>query len=534
MITIPLRQKCLILLSLLFVMTAATLLPATAMAQTAYEHLNQETKPVFKQGHTLPVLSRWGWQMDTQTRIELADHWGYGLELGNITNAFVDKLIAEPESDDAKLVKMAKEQPDKYKLAVMTWRPLLGNVLNKAAKTDPKLAEQIKATRVRDADGNQPEGPDWKMWSPLAPMDLFNMAAKESSEPLKRLRELAPIAIVMNGGEYGMHPYGHSGKYWAMDPNVVAAKGEMSWYEFASMKKHDQEAPISKAIRDAVPDRQMFVFYHFGGVPTWDSWTWSTDAKYTMKLADVPTQSLYYKHFNTGWTGKKNLLTHFLITVAQAIELDAPLSYNWYCAGWGERAYSDQDRYMGFLKANYAAGTIGGVAGFFSRPKAGFAADLGEETPSWLWQMEDLGRVHALYSHLEDLIRNGDLLKGDIVEDPNKPDKRYQGLPRYEFNTQDENARVIIRKHKTKDLWLACAWAADGDARSVSVNVPDLGEVELEARPAGSVYLITHSLPIQYEPPVVKATLIDLDAMLPSQKAGEQVAKALKDLKPAK
>lgn len=499
-------------------------------AQTAYEHLQKETKPVFKEGHTLPVLSRWGWQMSTETRIELADHWGYGLELGNITNAFVDKVIAEPESDDAKLIKMAKEQPEKYKLAVMTWRPMLGNVMAKAAKTDPKLAEQIKATRVRDADGNQPEGPDWKMWSTEAPMDLFNMAAKESSEPLKRLRALAPIAIVMNGGEYGLHPYGHSGKYWLQDPKVVAAKGEMSWYDYASMKKRDQEAPISKANRDAVPDRQLYLLYHFGGVPTWDSWAWSTNAKYTMELADVPTQSLYYKHFNSGWSGKKDLLTHFMISTSQAIALNAPLSYNWYCAGWGERAYSDEDRYNGFLKSNYAAGAIGGVAGFFSRPKNGFDKDLGEETPSWLWQMEALGRVHALYSHMEDMLRNGDLLKGDKDEHREKVDSRYNGQPSYEFYTGDENVRVIVRKHKTKNLWLASAWAAEGDARTVIVAVPDLGDVQLEARPAGSVYLITASQPIDYEPPVPHVTLIDTDAMLPSQSAVANVAEAMKGL----
>jgi hypothetical protein len=503
-----------------------------ANAQTAYEHLQKETKPVFKPGYTLPHLSRWGWSLSYDTRVELADHWGYALEMARISPQAVEKLKADlalkdgPVSDDGRILKLAQDHPDRYVLALLVWRPLAGKTLANAAANDPKLAAMKERISVRDAEGKVPEAPAWKLWSPEAPAGIFDWAAKGSAQPIHDLQQLAPkakIAILLNGGEYGLSVYGHSGKYWAMDPKVVAAKGDMSWYDYTSMKKRDQEMPITQAVTAVAPNRELYLCYHFGGVPTWDGWTWSTNARYTLQLSDYPNQSLYYKHFNTGWTGKNDLLSNFLLSTSQAIELKHPLSYNWYCAGWGKRPFSDEDRYYGFLKANYAAGAIGGVAGYFSYPpkdQGGFNGNLGPKAPSWLWQITALARVHALYSHLEDMLRHGQLLKGDKV------DKSFGDHPTYEFNTSDPAVRVVVRKHDSKDLWLACAWAADGPARDVTVEIPDLGPVTLNARPAGSVYLLTKTEPVRYEPPIVTATLIDTDAMLPSQTAEAQVKKA--------
>ncbi len=228
------------------------------------------------------------------------------------------------------------------------------------------------------------------------------------------------------------------------------------------------------------------------------------------KVTDLPDQSLYYKHFNTGWTGKRDLLTNFLQATAQAIEFGDPLSYNWVCGGWGKREHSDPERYMGYLKCLYAGGMTGGVAGYFSRPKGGFDGDVGKEPPSWLWQMTHLARVHAMFSHLDEFLRQGDLLPG--------PDKhrKLKTVSAYEFPTGHRDARVLVRKHRKRNEWLIVAWAADGKQRKVDVHIPDLGDVELLARPCGTVYRAVAIQKTDYEPPVPTLTLVDPDGMLPS------------------
>ena len=96
--------------------------------------------------------------------------------------------------------------------------------------------------------------------------------------------------------------------------------------------------------------------------------------------------------------------------------------------------------------------------------------------------MTVLGRAHALFSHLEEFLRNGDLLPG-----PGKH-RWSDDLPAYEFPTGDPGVRVVARKHRERGEWLITAWAAEGEDREVSVEIPELGKVTLLARSCGSVY----------------------------------------------
>ena len=58
----------------------------------------------------------------------------------------------------------------------------------------------------------------------------------------------------------------------------------------------------------------------------------------------------------------------------------------------------------------------------------------------------------------------------------------------YEFPTGDRDARVVVRKLIGKPEWLIAAWAAGGADRQVSVRIPELGRVAVQARICGSVY----------------------------------------------
>ena len=467
----------------LVVAVAVAALCSHARGMDALGHLRAASKPTFKQGHTLPPLTRWGWAMPFDVQVELAEHWGYALELGE-ANAGLVKKLDDPKSVPAKLCALTASDPKRYPLSVLTYRACGSKKFRESLPPD---------TWCRDADGKPIEGHRWKQWSPEAPDAVFERAAAEAVKHLKAVQEKAPIAIALNGGEYALSVFGHSGKLWKQDPTVVKAKGERSWFDYISQRKAHQESIITRAVRAALPGRLLYIYYYADGCPHrnryggWLVWAW--DYKWMKAVSDLPSGSSYYRHFNSGWTGNSDLLTQTLNSITQQIAEGQPISYNWVCGGWTRKSpdkdFSDDARYTGYLKCYYTAGMIGGIAGYFAYPKGGFAGDLGPKPPSWLTQMMVLARVHALFSHLEDFLRNGDLLPG-----PNKHCWS-KDLPACELPTGDPTARVITRKHRARDEWLLTAWAAAGPDRQVAVTIPKLGRVQLEARAQGSVYRAT-------------------------------------------
>jgi hypothetical protein len=479
----------------------------SANAKTPVEHLKEAEKPQFRKGHTLLPLTRWGWMMSFDVQVELTENWGYALEFGDATADTAAKL-SDPQSIYAKLCALTAADPQRYPLSVLAWR----------ACYSEKLQDEVpEETWCHDMEGRLSNGR--KTWSPEAPDVTFQRAGAEAAEPLKAIRRKCPIAAVLNGGEYGLNVIGWDGRVWEGDPVVVGAKGRRSWFDYISERKAHQEVIISDAVRAVVPDRKLYIFYHTSGCPHRDRysgwWRWAWDYQYMRKVSDIPNSSIYYMHFNSGFTGADDMLTQALNAVGRQLTFKDPLSYNWLCAGWeqeklGEAAFSDLERYMGYLKCYYTAGQIGGVAGYFSYPRpGGFTGDVGQEPPHWLRQMMVLGHAHALFSHLEDFLRNGDLLPG--------PDKHRfsKDQPAYEFPSGDAEARVVARKHRKRAEWLVTAWAAGGNDREVSVTIPDLGKVTVLARKSGAVYRVT----LKDGQPAPQ--LVDKDGMLPTAGLGE-------------
>ena len=455
----------------------AILAAGEARAATAFEHLKAAPKPAFKRGHTLPPLTRWGWAMAYKTRVELAEHWGYALELGEANDGLA-KQLDDPRSTPSRLCALARKDPKRYPLFVLAHRACYRKEVTESAPPetwciDPKTKK--------------------KVWSPEAPDAVFERAAALGVAPLKKVLEKAPIAIILNVGEYALSVYGHHGRIWAADPRVIKARGTQPWYEYISRCKGRQETIISNAFRKACRKRLLYIYYYADGCPhrkrygAWDTWAW--DYKWMKPVSDLPSSSIYYRHFNSGWTGPNDMLTQALNSAAQQIALDEPLSYNWLNAGWtrknlGDAAFGELERYEGFLKCWYTAGMVGGVAGYFAFPKGGFTRDVGPEPPHWLRQMMVLSRVHARFSHLEAFLRTGDLLPG-----PGKH-RWSTDLPACEFPTGDATARVVARKRRDRAEWLVTAWAAAGDDRPVTVTIPGLGPVTANATAAGNVVVM--------------------------------------------
>ncbi|MBM4038820.1 MAG: hypothetical protein FJ290_09925 [Planctomycetes bacterium] len=471
-----------------------------ASAATPLEHLRAAPRPKFREGHALPPLTRWGWRLSYDIQVELAEHWGYALELGEVNAALVPQLD-DPKSLPARLCALAATDPKRYPLSALAYR----------APCDGKFIATLPPEAwCQDAEGKVIEP---RTWSPEAPDAVFQKAADAAVAPLKKVLEKAPIAIILNGGEYALSVAGHCAKVWQQDPKVMKAKGERDWFDYISERKARQELIITEAIRAACPKRLLYIYYYVEGCPHrnryggWKAWAW--DYPPMRRVSDLASSSIYYQHFNSGWTGNNDMLTQALNATAQHLAAGDALSYNWLNAGWtrekmGDKAFGDIVRYAGYLKCYYTAGMLGGCAGYFAYPKGGFDGDIQPEPPHWLAQMTALGHVHALFSHLEEFLQKGDLLPG--------PDKHRwsKDLPAYEFPTGDADARVVARKHRERDEWLITAWAAGGPDRKASVTIPGLGAAEVEARACGSVYraVLKNGKPL--------LTLVDRDGMNPS------------------
>ncbi|HOJ40665.1 MAG TPA: hypothetical protein PK644_09425, partial [bacterium] len=340
-----------------FLLTASFLL-----AKTPYEFLKEAKKPEFQKGHTLLPLSRWGWELANDVRLELARNWGYGVEL----NERIDQEVCQAA------------RKEKLPLAVIVPRPLYR--LGKGFLDD--LADQAFC---RDEKGNVVKN----VFSPQAPDVIFEKTGEFTVDFLNKVAEVAGeenIKVILNGGEYGLGVYGFGSKYWQNDPEVIKAKGEKSWFDYISERKAAQERLIYQTVKKAFP-AAAYIYYHTEGThtnryPGW--WQWSYDYRQMRTISNFPATSIYYGHFTSGFDPKGSLgdmLTQALNSVAQQLQFGDNLSYNWLNAGWeGNKQLADLSLYMGYLKCYYTAGMIGGVAGYFSVPaRGGFKGDQGEE-----------------------------------------------------------------------------------------------------------------------------------------------------------
>jgi hypothetical protein len=464
---------------------------------TPAEWLKAQPKPAFRAGATLPRLTRFGWVLPLDTRIELTEHWGYALEFGGYVDMGVVARLDTPNSDEAKMAALVKADPKRYPVAVICSRRLPGT------EAPPESWTRDQDGKVLNGKAQSMDGTEWSegkgaVWSPEAPDAVWQLAGQYRADPLRELvKRGVPLSIVLNGGEYGLGVLGFAKPVWAKDPKIVdavTAQFKGAWRDYASTKKAHAERIIADAVRAAVPKRDLYVYYTAGGGvlrnKDWAIDDWGAQWKHMRGVSDLPSNEIYYRHFNDGFTGRLNLLTIALNAVAAEIAVGDTLSYNWICGGWtrgdAEKYIADLERWTGFLKCYYTAGMLGANVGYYEYPTGGFGAKFPADAPPiWLRQMAASAHVHALFSQVEELVRQGDLLPGPMKHAISPADSAY------EFPTGDETARVLVRKHRTKAEWLLTAWAADGPDRAVTVRVPELGRLTLQARVCGSVYRAT-------------------------------------------
>ncbi|MEI6715903.1 MAG: cadherin-like beta sandwich domain-containing protein [Verrucomicrobiota bacterium] len=517
-------------LSVLFFLGSLSIDPLNAASQTSEpetinpaEWLAAQKKPSFRDGYTLPRLTRFGWTLPESARVELAKNWGYALEFGGYVDENTIAKLANPNSTESRMVALAKSDPQRYPLSVICSRRMPEQEAPDSAWCHDEDGKLLLGDG-KSMDGTPWSGDNTPVFSPEAPDSVWLLAGSYRATPLQSLQAQlganAPISIVLNGGEYGLGVPGWASGVWAKDPKVLDAAKPLgwtgkrptlaAWAKYGSTKKAHSEKLIADKVREVTPNRSLYVYYTAGGRTLrnkdWSIDSWGPIWEDMRGVSDLPSNEVYYKSpgSNHQLTGRLNLLTCALNAVGAEIPTGNTLSYNWISGGWvrGNEEYyvCDMERWTGFLKCYYTAGMIGANVGYYEYPEAqtlqvnggtvnisaGFGARFpADQPPVWLRQMVASSHVHALFSQVEDLVRNGDLLPGPMKHSISTSD------PAYEFPTGDETARVLVRKHRTSPSWLVTAWVSAGEDRDVVVNVPELGRLTLGARSCGSVYKAT-------------------------------------------
>jgi len=387
------------------------------------------------------------------------------------------------------------------------------------------------------------------------------------------------VDITINMAEYSPGVPGHSNTdtKWRADPNVLMWWNELQAIPYDGSAYYPDRVPgreammelehqyvsglyeaknkLEPAVRAAcksVYPNTTYINYGTGdcgeGILSWRPRSaWGFPYWMAKRHTDLPSWE-FYRGYHAGWMdGDKNtIITQ--TTNSAAIQTEggngglgetSNISYNWIGMGWSNpaeypnRVAPDIEQF-GYLKLIYIlTGCVGNVIGYFQQPlwetggthPAWLDDPIGPGDQDWVRQCLIAGHVHAMFSHLENYIRDGDVLPGDgqhhlsrdVYSRPVWPHASYEfahelGTPTtgalYKtIGDHSDNpeypvrAHVAARKLRGAEDYLVCGFSSDGVTRALHPTIPGLGRVTVAARPGGTIYRMRPGMaPVMLDP----------------------------------
>lgn len=547
---------------------------------TAVAHVLAQTAPVFRRGHRLPPLGFGGFpHLEFNQRV--AERYRFALHIGDPTDFWTD-LARDYTGRPRDVIELAASDPETYRISinVLGYNGFYDcDRLRRMRLMDESIAMH-HADGSLWAEGTD----GCYAFNPAASREVWRALAMDTGLPanLATIEDVAEahgarISVINDLGEYGLQ-YAAIGEArwsddtWRMwmlssafwdDSYVRAAWGPMPpapvpfdggdygraiierAYAGVSEGKGVQAGAVSELFVEATHPDVLYTLYlagpapHTGRFNEWGQVAWDHAALARHDVnhpRDVYSTGMYYGDNNEGGLGVRwtdahpdggrpaDHFTHALAAAANAIAAGSPHAYVWISPrGRHASSFVDREEMMGFLKAYYCLAMIGGpfFYEFFDPYTDTDPATTGVATmPGWMETVIAMGEVHALYSHLDDLLLDGHVLPnahGDA-----HPFRRWtEPFPLYEqyaypvgapfTGPRDATVRVVARVSASGDTWLVAGWAAEGEDREVDVELPEpLGRTTLRMRRAGSVYRLRR------EGGATVAELVDLDPLRPT------------------
>ena len=155
-----------------------------------------------------------------------------------------------------------------------------------------------------------------------------------------------------------------------------------------------------------------------------------------------------WSYGTSAWNGWGSIAKGRYYELAQGDKLFSPF----ISPGWSQNEEHNirPAQYLGLLKALSAAGAENFNPGFFNTASAYGGLNPPPANPAgYAWQAVIPSYAQAITSRYENLLRNSDLLEGDVPNPGTNPI-----LPNYSFTAGNQQNLVVIRKDHTQNIYV--------------------------------------------------------------------------------
>lgn len=444
---------------------------------SAFDQLKNFPTPRYKPGHTLHPNFNWidpvyfGGRFqpgvsDAQAvtnsvniQTEMAKNFNYMLILGselNFHNAWVN---------------LANQNPQ-WKVSMITFRAHIGTKLWSSSLPNDHYLQNSSGQFI-DANGNVTGA---KYWRPTAPVSSYTSDGQTVRNNLSSaLSNLTRNMDFINENGEVFTLYNNSAM--AMDPVVTSAKNAsgLNWEEFLGQKMKENDVQAYRDQFMTLPKLQNAYFseYRIDGHRDWNFRYEQTryinkpmNGQYYSTADFYPRWPNNWKTWQGPWHGLKWVVEARYHEIAAGDKLFSP----YVAAGWDANPENDirPAQWLGLLKCLGMLGAEFYYSSFFNEQGSYMPPNPPPYNPAgYAWQVAMPPYSQAITSRYEDILRNGNVLPGDMMNDYTSPTS-----PGYQFSAGDVRKVVMARKKDNANLF-----AITG---SIQPNSNAQGNAELE------------------------------------------------------
>ncbi|MBL7928242.1 MAG: T9SS type A sorting domain-containing protein [Bacteroidia bacterium] len=425
--------------------------------QSATEQLRTYPVPRFKPGHTLYPNFQWidphylasrlqpgvsdatAIQNSLDIQTELARNYNYMLYIGgdgNFNTAWKN---------------LANQNPQ-WKVGMIILRAQIPTSLwSQNHPNDHYL--QNSSGQFLNANGTVQNG---KFWRPTAPISSYSSdGTTMKSRVQNAISGLNRQLDLINENAEVFYLYQNNAM--ALDPVVTAAKNAsgLGWQEFLAKKASENQIDYRNTVM-SLPQlaNTAFTEYRIDGHRDWNfRYEYMRDIMTPINGRKYATSDFYVRWPNNWktWSGPWHGLKWIVDSRHYEIQAGDKLFSPFVAAGWDANPENDvrPAQWLGLLKLLGIFGAEFFYAGYFNEAASYMPPNPPPNDPKgYAWQAAMPGYAQAVTSRYEDILKDGNILQGDMMNDYVSPTS-----PGYQFSAGDVRKVVMVRKKDNVNLY---------------------------------------------------------------------------------